>query len=479
MKKYSIVLIIMLTWLISACANTNNPEEVVELATAVSTSTHTPQPTITAMPTETPTSEPTETSLPPTQAPTVEPTATATATPTPNRLIAFAFWNEESHAYQLGVMNTDGSERIEFAAPSRTLPEDYYPERLGYGVNFSWSPDGSRIAFAFMNDGITSPNSSNSGDKQFQMGIMNADGSNLVELSIPVDFNVYRAAPSYTWSPDGMQLALVSDGELYIVNADGTGLTLVESVAALKSQPDYNGVSSAFSPAWSPDKNHIAFVWDRNVMSLDLNDSTLTTITRPTPVPIEDNTTEFWGDPALAWSPDGAWIVNSQSGVYLYQHESPQEVIQISSWVGRNWNWSSDGMLLFGQVTDLDDDNFPTESLMFNMNDMTLVRNPALGMGDYLRGFSPDGSQMAFVSNRNGTYDLFVADADGAHINQLTNDEPFEGVFGWLPDGTGILFTWSQAGQQDIYMVAVDGAERVKLTDTAVNEFMAQLQPAP
>lgn len=91
---------------------------------------------------------------------------------------------------------------------------------------------------------------------------------------------------------------------------------------------------------------------------------------------------------------------------------------------------------MYGQVTDYDDDNYPTESLIFNMADMSLMSNPALGSGDYLYGFSPDMMQMVFLSNRDGNYDIYVADADGSNVNRLTSSESIERIIGWSPDST-------------------------------------------
>jgi len=51
-----------------------------------------------------------------------------------------------------------------------------------------------------------------------------------------------------TWSPDGRQLAYVYNGELWVVNADGTGPRALIS-----------GVGAGWKPLWSPDGHRIAF----------------------------------------------------------------------------------------------------------------------------------------------------------------------------------------------------------------------------
>lgn len=54
--------------------------------------------------------------------------------------------------------------------------------------------------------------------------------------------------------------------------------------------------------------------------------------------------------------------------------------------------------------------------------------------------FSPDGTQIAFSSNRNGNYDVFVVSAQGGKPRQLTFHSADDTVVGWSPDGRKILF---------------------------------------
>ncbi len=54
--------------------------------------------------------------------------------------------------------------------------------------------------------------------------------------------------------------------------------------------------------------------------------------------------------------------------------------------------------------------------------------------------FSPDGSQIAFASNRNGNYDVFVMPSEGGKPRQLTFHSADDMVVGWTPDGRRIIF---------------------------------------
>ena len=70
---------------------------------------------------------------------------------------------------------------------------------------------------------------------------MNVDGSEERDVT-------HGSAREFAWSPDGRKLALVRDGEIYVVNADGEGLRRLTRNAG----PDV-------APAWSPDGRKIAF----------------------------------------------------------------------------------------------------------------------------------------------------------------------------------------------------------------------------
>ncbi len=55
--------------------------------------------------------------------------------------------------------------------------------------------------------------------------------------------------------------------------------------------------------------------------------------------------------------------------------------------------------------------------------------------------FSPDGASIAFSSNREGNYDVYVIPAAGGKPRQLTFHSANDTVAGWSPDGRKILFT--------------------------------------
>jgi eukaryotic-like serine/threonine-protein kinase len=80
--------------------------------------------------------------------------------------------------------------------------------------------------------------------------------------------------------------------------------------------------------------------------------------------------------------------------------------------------------------------------------------------------FSPDGKRIAFWSNRSGTENIWVAEADGQNPVQLTSFT--SGVAGtpqWSPDGKTIVFDARPEGQSDIYSIPADGGAPKRLTN--------------
>src|SRR5215831_11840156 len=55
--------------------------------------------------------------------------------------------------------------------------------------------------------------------------------------------------------------------------------------------------------------------------------------------------------------------------------------------------------------------------------------------------FSPDGKWIAFSSDRNGNFDVFIIPAGGGTAKQLTYHSADDIVLGWTPDSRSVLFS--------------------------------------
>jgi len=83
--------------------------------------------------------------------------------------------------------------------------------------------------------------------------------------------------------------------------------------------------------------------------------------------------------------------------------------------------------------------------------------------------WSPDGSMIAFASNRQGQRQLFVANANGKKVDKVTDLKQMGGRSSWSPDGTKLAFYRGPEGDRDIYTINVDGTGLQRLTNGGDN----------
>ncbi|MEO2005751.1 MAG: choice-of-anchor D domain-containing protein [Candidatus Poribacteria bacterium] len=81
--------------------------------------------------------------------------------------------------------------------------------------------------------------------------------------------------------------------------------------------------------------------------------------------------------------------------------------------------------------------------------------------------WSPDNTQIAFVSDRTELSRLFVMDTSGSDQSTLMAAEENDGIASWSPDGAKLAFYSARDGDNDIYIVDADGANLVNVTDDA------------
>jgi Tol biopolymer transport system component len=89
-----------------------------------------------------------------------------------------------------------------------------------------------------------------------------------------------------------------------------------------------------------------------------------------------------------------------------------------------------------------------------------------------LAAYSDDGNHVAFVSNRSGDFDIWVAKADGSNARQLTDLGTLSGSLAWSPDGKHIAFDRTVNGNWDVYILGVGGGQPQRLTDSPTDDMV-------
>jgi tetratricopeptide (TPR) repeat protein len=170
------------------------------------------------------------------------------------------------------------------------------------------------------------------------------------------------------------------------------------------------------------------------------------------------------GDPAAfwpSWSPDGgrvAYARQEADGWRIYTAPTDGSAEPQPLTRGKYPLWGPQGALAFSGciidgaargvcVIDPNDPNGIAVALTANPND-----TPA--------SWSPDGGNIAYMSDHGGDWDVFLVNTSGGVALLTVDDEApaSDGLPAWAPDGSGLAFVSNRGGSWALYLMAPDGS---------------------
>ena len=90
--------------------------------------------------------------------------------------------------------------------------------------------------------------------------------------------------------------------------------------------------------------------------------------------------------------------------------------------------------------------------------------------GGYGPTFSPDGTKIAFYSERDGNREIYTMTAYGEGLTLLTENSAHDRWPTWSPDGNYIAFASDRDGNHEIYVMDADGTDQMTFTKSKDNE---------
>jgi Tol biopolymer transport system component len=91
-----------------------------------------------------------------------------------------------------------------------------------------------------------------------------------------------------------------------------------------------------------------------------------------------------------------------------------------------------------------------------------LTRSPEV---DEDPAWSPDGSEIAFTSRRDGQRQIFLMKTDGSRVQQLTTGPAANYQPAWSPQGDRLVFVSERDGNPELYVLHADGTNPIRVTN--------------
>jgi Tol biopolymer transport system component/predicted Ser/Thr protein kinase len=236
---------------------------------------------------------------------------------------------------------------------------------------------------------------------------------------------------------------------------------------AFTSYPGYAG-----KPAFSPEGNSIAFVWNGD--HGDNFDVYVKLVDAGSPLRLTN-------DPAVesdpAWSPDSRYIAFSRSVhdgssfcIIPSLGGSERKIADVKS-SGQGIDWSPDGKTLVVSASESSGEPNCILLISVETGQKQRLSSPDInGQGDYGPKFSPNGKLVSFAKSlSSGVVELYTIPTSGGKEKRLTFDNLFVGSNAWTRDGQEIVFSSNRAGNTTLWRIPSEGGSPVPVTGSGEN----------
>ena len=311
--------------------------------------------------------------------------------------------------------------------------------------NPAWSPDGRQIAFV---------RSSTEASGLFVVPALGGPERKIQSLP----YSLHDGATGPSWSPSGDLLALaVKDA------ADATSNIVILSLVTLEKRTLTSAPAGGLgdvAPAFSPDGRTLAFNRmgeDGGIYVISVAGGAPRRVTREQ---------HFWLE-RFAWTPDGRDLIFSSGGG---GPETTNSLWRVPASGGTPQRLAVGGDHAANPAVSLRGSRLAYEERRTDANIWQIAvppstqpgRSPAqlIASTKHEAGpqYSPDGARIAFHSDRSGRNEIWLCDADGSNLVQLTSlGAAIAGTPRWSPDGRRLAFDLYKEGNGDIYVIDVEG----------------------
>lgn len=325
--------------------------------------------------------------------------------------------------YDLWVMNTDGTGKIKIDTIDSAGDSEM---AFLLGWDFDWNPDSKTIVYTKYE-----------GTDTGSIWTMNTETTEKKELA--------QKAMNPSWSPDGGKIVYTSKEsgqanlDVWVMDTDGNNKRKLASNAGF----------DALFPSWSPDGTKVVYVsWvesqkeNANIWIINADGTNNIKLVSNATLP--------------KWSPDGTkiayqsgWAIVNVHSVWTISPDGTENICILTNpnpIVFMYSKWSPDST----KITCLVGTEFGGDLLILYID----------GSGKYwiipnamYCSWSPDGKSIVYSSySESGPGDIYVINADGTQEKKMILNAGFPL---WSPDGMKIAYTGGEESNQDVWVMAV------------------------